>query len=211
MQLFCRGVKMTKLPSLLETIKSCKICAAELPLGPNPVLHVGRGSAQILIIGQAPGTKVHKTGIPWNDPSGDRLRQWLGLSREEFYNSRKIAIMPMGFCYPGKGDGGDLPPRPACAKRWHAQILRALPNIKLTLLIGQYAQAYYLGDRRKATLAETVKAWREYSREGYWPLVHPSPRNRLWLRKNPWFEEETVKFLRKKVAEILGSTSAPHL
>lgn len=193
---------MATLPALLKDIRGCTLCS-DLPLGPNPVLRVGYPAARLMIIGQAPGTKVQATGIPWNDPSGDRLRLWLGLSREEFYDESKIAIMPMGFCYPGRSKSGDLPPRPACAPHWHHQILRHLPNIKLTLLIGQYAQAHYLGTRRKGTLTDTIRAWRVYIDDGFLPLVHPSPRNGIWLRRNPWFEAEIVPVLRDKVAKIL--------
>src|SRR3984885_9676425 len=151
----------TALDNLLAEIRACMACAGQLPLGPNPVLHLGP-KARLMIIGQAPGTRVHKTGIPWNDPSGDNLRNWLSLDRETFYDTNHIAIMPMGFCYPGKGKSGDLPPRPECAPLWHDKIRAHLPNINLTLLIGQYAQAHYLGKNRKKTLTETVRAWREY-------------------------------------------------
>jgi uracil-DNA glycosylase len=139
---------------------------------------------------------------PWNDPSGDRLRNWLGLTPEQFYDPRKVAILPMGFCYPGKAVSGDNPPRPECAPRWHEQLNAHLPNIALTLLIGRYAQASYLGSRRKATLGETVRAWTEYLRLGYLPLAHPSPRNQPWLEKNPWFEEELVRELRSVVRTL---------
>jgi uracil-DNA glycosylase len=149
-------------------------------------------SARLRIVGQAPGRTVHETGIPWNDPSGDRLRNWLGLTPEQFYDPRKVAILPMGFCYPGKAVSGDNPPRPECAPRWHEKLNADLPNIALTLLIGLYAQASYLGSRRKAKLGETVRAWSEYLPLGYLPLAHPSPRNQPWLAKNPWFEEELV-------------------
>jgi uracil-DNA glycosylase len=193
------------LVELLTQIRHCRDCAPHLPLGPNPVLRASNPAACILIIGQAPGTKVHNTGIPWNDPSGDRLRQWMGLTAEQFYDESKIAIMPMGFCYPGKGKSGDLPPRPECAPLWHDKVLAHLPNIRLTLLIGQYAQARYLGARRKATLTETVKAWRDFADEGFLPLVHPSPRNRLWLSKNPWFEAELAPKLREQIARLLPS------
>ncbi|MGB4100752.1 MAG: uracil-DNA glycosylase family protein [Alphaproteobacteria bacterium] len=191
------------LQALLKTISQCRECAAKLPYAPRPFLRAGSTKARLLIIGQAPGLKVHQTGIPWNDPSGDRLRLWLNLTPEQFYDESNVAIMPMGFCYPGKGTSGDLPPRPECAPLWHEKILHYLPNIKLTLLIGQYAQARYLADRRKATLTETVKAWREYTGDGYLPLVHPSPRNGIWLRKNPWFEKDIVPYLQKNVAVTL--------
>lgn len=191
-----------KLDKLLKRIRACGECKTHLPFDPNPVVHVGP-KARLMIIGQAPGTRVHKTGIPWNDPSGDNLRNWLGLSREEFYDTNRIAIMPMGFCYPGKGKSGDLPPRPECAPLWHQKLYAQLPNIKLTLLIGQYAHAHYLGDRRQATLTETVRNWQAYRPLGYLPLVHPSPRNRLWLRRNPWFEKEVVPALKREIRRIL--------
>lgn len=160
-------------------------------------MRVSDPAARILIIGQAPGRRVHATGIPWNDPSGDRLRDWLGVSRDEFYDRSRFAIMPMGFCYPGKGKGGDLPPRPECAPAWHKQVLAQLPNIRLTLLIGQYAQAHYLPAGRKASLGDTIKNWRSFLSAGYLPLVHPSPRNRRWLRDHPWFEAEVVPAMRE--------------
>ncbi len=154
------------------------------------------------IVGQAPGRKVHETGIPWNDPSGDRLRHWLGLTPKQFYDPRRVAIIPMGFCYPGKAASGDKPPRPECAPRWHGKLNACLPDIALTLLIGQYAQDYYLGDRRKATLSDTVKGWKEYLPLGYLPLAHPSPRNQPWLVRNPWFEEELVPELQTVIQAL---------
>jgi uracil-DNA glycosylase len=183
---------------LLCEIRCCKVCAAQLPLGPRPIIRA-EASAKILIVGQAPGTKVHASGIPWDDQSGKRLRSWLGLSQEVFYDESKIAIVPMGFCYPGKGKSGDLPPRPECAPLWHHQLLNLLPNIKLTILIGQYAQERYLFDRRKTSLTETVRSWRDYIDFGYMPLVHPSPRNGIWLHKNPWFEAEVLPYLKQMV------------
>ncbi|ESQ82157.1 hypothetical protein AEAC466_18650 [Asticcacaulis sp. AC466] len=155
-------------------------------------------------MGQAPGTKVHVSGTPWDDASGKRLRDWLGVTPDQFYDPTQFAIVPMGFCYPGRGQGGDNPPRPECAPLWHDRVLAELPNIKLTLLIGTYAQTRYLGDQRKSTLGDTVCAWRDYVAEGYLPLVHPSPRNGIWLRKNPWFEAEVVPYLRAHVARVLG-------
>jgi uracil-DNA glycosylase len=155
-------------------------------------------SAEIMIVGQAPGTRVHATGIPWNDPSGDRLRSWMGVDKETFYNPARFAILPMGFCYPGKGKSGDLPPRPECAKAWREKLHAELPNIRFTLLIGQYAQAYYLGNKRKKTLTETVKHWQDYLPE-FLPLPHPSPRNYYWLKKNSWFEEEVVPALQQTI------------
>lgn len=154
-----------------------------------------------MIVGQAPGRKVQETGIPWNDPSGDRLRDWLQLTKEEFYDESRIAIVPAGFCYPGKGKSGDLPPRPECAPLWHPPLRAALPKITLTLLVGSYAQEYYLGERRKETLSDTVRAYAEYLPE-YLPLPHPSPRNRLWLRQRPWFEKEVLPVLRQHISAL---------
>ncbi len=188
------------LRTLLAEVRACRACEKVLPLGPRPVLRASP-TARLLIVGQAPGTKVHATGIPWNDPSGDRLRQWLGVSRETFYDEALIAIIPMGFCYPGRGKGGDLPPRPECAELWLERLLAFLPEIRLTLLIGQYAQAHYLKDRRRETLSGTVKAWRDYQPE-YLPLPHPSPRNRRWLRDRPWFEQEVVPELKMRIREL---------
>jgi uracil-DNA glycosylase len=159
--------------------------------------------AKVLIVGQAPGTRVHATGIPWNDPSGDRLRDWLAVDRETFYDERRFAIIPTGLCYPGRGRTGDLPPRPECAPLWHPRLRALLPRVELTLLIGQYAQAYYLGPRRRATLTETVHAWREYL-PGFLPLPHPSPRNTRWLRVNPWFASEVLPELRRRVQALSG-------
>lgn len=193
---------MAELESLLEQIRACKICEAHLPLGPNPVLTAST-NAKLLIVGQAPGTKVHETGIPWNDQSGKRLRKWLDISPEDFYDTSKVAIIPMGFCYPGKGKGGDLPPRPECAQHWHQQLLALLPNIKLTLLVGRYAQNYFLGDSAKATLTETVSNWPEYL-PAYLPMPHPSPVNHFWLRKNPWFEADTVPALQATIHDLFS-------
>ena len=145
---------------------------------------------------------MHETGIPWDDPSGIRLRNWLGLTPAQFYDPQKVAIVPMGFCYPGKGASGDKPPRPECAHLWHEQLIAHLPNIALTLLIGRYAQAYYLGNRRKAKLGDTVEAWKEYLPLGYLPLPHPSPRNQPWIVKNPWFEEELVLVLQNAIQSL---------
>ncbi len=186
----------------IHQIKDCKICEKYLPLGANPVFSI-HPKSKILIIGQAPGTRVHATGIPWNDPSGDNLRNWLGMEKEVFYDPEIVGIMPMGFCYPGRGKGGDLPPRPECAPKWYASLLDWMPNVQLTLLIGAYAQKYYLGASRKKTLTETVKSFEAYSPDLF-PLVHPSPRNRLWMRNNTWFESEVVPQLRKRVCQILG-------
>ena len=190
------------LEELLRDVRACRLCEAQLPLGPRPVVRMER-SARLLIVGQAPGTKVHETGIPWNDPSGDRLRDWLQLDRETFYDASRIAIMPMGFCYPGREErGGDKPPRPECAPAWHAPLLAALPEVELTLLVGLYAQGRYLGKRRKANLTETVRAWRDYL-PGQFALPHPSWRNTAWLRRNPWFEAELLPELRARVRALL--------
>ena len=189
------------LADLLREVHACTFCE-NLPLGPRPILSA-KSSAKILIIGQAPGTKVHASGIPWNDPSGDRLRKWMGLDAEQFYNAKQVAIMPMGFCYPGRGASGDLPPRPECAPKWHDKILEQLPQVELILLIGQYAQAYYLNDKYK-TLTERVKNWQKFSSEGYFPLVHPSPRNQRWLKNNPWFEQEIIPVLQTQTRGLLG-------
>lgn len=179
---------------LLKEIRSCTVCKEHLPLGPRPVVTASKTS-KIVIIGQAPGTAVHKSGIPWDDPSGKRLREWMGISDELFYDESKIAIIPMGFCYPGRGKSGDLPPRPECAPLWHQPLFNMMEEVKLTLLIGQYAQKYYLQKNVKRTLTETVNNFAEYL-PAYFPLPHPSPRNNIWLKKNPWFQEEIVATLK---------------
>lgn len=191
------------LEALLKEIRACTVCAAHLPFEPRPVVRAHE-SARLVITGQAPGTRVHETGIPWNDASGNRLREWMGITREVFYDEHQVASIPMGFCYPGKGKSGDLPPRPECAPLWHERLRAQLPNVRLTLLIGQYAQVYYLGKRRKATLTETVQAWQEYLPSGYLPIVHPSPRNDIWLKKNPWFETDIIPELRRICKETLA-------
>ncbi len=189
------------LEHLLTEIRACRICEAHLPLGPRPVLRARR-SCRILIVGQAPGTKVHESGVPWDDASGDRLRDWLGLDREQFYDGRLIAIVPMGFCYPGRLErGGDLPPRPECAPAWHGQLRAQLPDIELTLLAGMYAQAHYLGPRRERNLTETVRAWRRFAPD-LMPLPHPSWRTAGWQKKNPWFDAELLPVLRRRVRQI---------
>ncbi len=189
------------LPQLLKDIRACVNCAEFLPAGPRPIVQA-HSLARLCIVGQAPGRKVHETGIPWNDPSGDRLRKWLGLTSAQFYDPHKVAIVPMGFCYPGKAASGDKPPRPECAPLWHEALNARMPNISLSLLIGSYAQAYYLGQRRKKTLTDTVKAWQEYLPLGYLPLAHPSPRNQPWLVKNPWFEQELVRELQNIIRSL---------
>ncbi|HTA65437.1 MAG TPA: uracil-DNA glycosylase family protein [Xanthomonadaceae bacterium] len=195
-----------KLETLLKRVRACRLCESHLPLGANPILRAG-ATARLLIVGQAPGTKVHATGIPWNDASGNRLRDWLGMDRETFYDEMVVAIVPMGFCYPGRGKGGDLPPRPECAPTWHPKILPLLPDVRLVLLIGSYAQAAFLGDARRETLTDTVRAAKDYLPR-YVPLPHPSPRNQMWLRRNPWFDETIVPLLRRQVAKALVDGSA---
>lgn len=190
-----------KFEHLINEIKACNICLADLPLGPNPVFQAGK-QAKVLIAGQAPGIRVHKSSIPFNDPSGDRLREWLGVDRDTFYDPSKFAIIPMGFCYPGTGERGDLPPRPECSKHWRSRLLETMPNIELTLAIGQYAHKYHLPSGRKKNLTETVKAWEEYAPRVF-PLPHPSPRNNIWLKKNPWFVEEVIPTLQHLVSELI--------
>ncbi len=195
---------MSTLEALLREVRACTACAEYLPLGPNPVLRA-RPTARILIVGQAPGTRVHHTGIPWNDPSGDRLRDWLQFDRALFYNSARIAIIPMGFCYPGKGASGDLPPRPECAPLWHQRLLAELPELQLKLLVGKYAQDYYLGTRHQS-LAATVGQFEQYLPD-FFPLPHPSPRNIRWFRNHPWFEAETLPVLRTRINAIIGRSA----
>lgn len=184
---------------LFAEVRRCSHCAAHLPLGPRPVLQVGRES-RILIAGQAPGRRVHHTGVPFDDPSGDRLRTWLGVTREQFYDATKFAILPMGFCFPGTGRSGDNPPRPECAPLWRDRLLAQLPNVRLTLLVGRYAQAWHLGDRF-ASLTAAVEEWRDHW-PGLLPLPHPSPRNQAWLKRHPWFEAEVLPVLRERVREL---------
>ena len=190
-----------KLDNLLSEIRQCRICEDYLPLGPNPVV-VANKSARVLIIGQAPGTKVHESGIPWNDPSGDKLREWLQIDRTTFYDEKKIAIVPMGFCYPGRGKSGDLPPRPECAPKWHDVILKELPNVKIIILAGSYAINYYLGKGKSKSISERIREYDIVANE-FIPLVHPSPRNRLWLRNNEWFEKDYIPNVAKRVSDLL--------
>ena len=185
---------------LTQSVRQCRICEKSLPLGPRPVLQV-HPRAKILIAGQAPGRRVHEHGIPFDDPSGDRLREWLGVTREVFYDETKIAILPMGFCYPGTGKSGDLPPRPECAETWRQRLLDGLQQIKLTLVIGQYAQRWHL-QHRHANLTETVRAWQEYGPHVI-PLPHPSPRNNIWIKKNPWFYKDLLPSLKVLTQEVL--------
>ena len=186
---------------LLAEIKACTVCAKFLPNKPHPVMQAGMRS-KILIIGQAPGTKVDACGTAWADASGNELRRWLGVTPEQFYDTNLFALMPMGFCYPGKGTSGDLPPRPEFAPLWHPTLLSKMNEVKLTLLIGQYSQKYYLREASKLTLTETVKNFADYL-PTYFPLVHPSPRNRFWMNKNPWFEKEALPVLRRLVKKSL--------
>lgn len=186
---------------LLQSIRNCRVCETHLPYAPKPIVRL-HADARILLIGQAPGTKVHATGIPWNDQSGDKLRTWLGIGRETFYNEKLFAIMPMGFCYPGKGKSGDLPPRHECAPLWHVRVRSMLPNLRLILLIGSYAVRHYLPESAKLQVRELVlKA--DFKRAVYLPLVHPSPRNKLWLKQNPWFEADVVPQLRRRLSDSL--------
>ena len=186
--------------ALLAEVRRCRICADRLPLGPRPVLQL-HPAARILVASQAPGRKVHETGVPFSDASGERLRGWPGLTRDEFYNPRLVAIVPMGLCYPGRGTSGDLPPRPECAPKWRAPLLASLGRLELTLAIGQYAIAWHLPDER-GTLTQVVRGWREFWPQVV-PLPHPSPRNNGWLAQNSWFERELVPQLRQRVAQIL--------
>lgn len=206
---------------LLQSIRDCRVCASHLPYAPNPIVRL-HADARILLIGQAPGTKVHATGIPWNDQSGDKLRAWLGVDRDTFYNEKLFAIMPMGFCYPGKGSSsdlavahggaranrrhgwrsGDLPPRHECAPLWHLRVRSMLPNLRLTLLIGSYAVRHCLPHSAKLQVRDVLlKA--DFKRAVYLPLVHPSPRNKLWLKQNPWFEADVVPQLKRRISDYL--------
>ena len=183
-----------------QKIRQCTLCEPTLPLGANPMIK-GNKTAKILIAGQAPGIKVHQSSIPFNDASGVRLREWMGVDEQVFYDEDIVAIVPMGFCYPGKGKSGDLPPRVECAKTWHKQLLSLLPNIELTLAIGQYAQHYHLKQQMKGNLTETVKAWRDYA-PAVLPLPHPSPRNNIWLKRNSWFESDVLPYLKSRIKEF---------
>ena len=185
---------------ILESVRACTLCS-DLPLGPNPIFQL-HPDAKILIAGQAPGKRTHHKNIPFDDPSGDRLRGWMGIDRDTFYNESKISILPMAFCYPGTGKSGDLPPPPQCADQWRHQLLKLLPNIELTLVIGKYALDWHLGNQQAQTLTETVNQW-----QNYWPhtlpMPHPSPRNNRWLKNNPWFAEEILPMLKSRVASLL--------
>lgn len=189
--------------AVLDEVRACRHCESHLPLGPRPVVRM-RPSARLLIIGQAPGTKVHESGLPWNDRSGDVLRGWLGMDRDTFYDAARIAIMPMGFCYPGRDPkGGDNPPRPECAPLWHRRLRALLPDIRLTLLVGQYSQTHYLNGLRQKTMTETVRHFRDYLPDGFFPLPHPSWRNMAWQKRNPWFAVDVLPELRRAVQTAL--------
>jgi len=185
---------MTELDALMARMAACRVCEGKIP-EPNPVFRLS-AAAPLIVIGQAPGTKVHATGIPWNDPSGDRLREWMGVDRGRFYDPSRTALLGMGLCYPGRGSGGDLPPRPECAPLWHPPVWEHLKRVDLVLLVGSYAHWYYL--KGTGPVAETVKNWKNYGPR-FFPIVHPSPRNRRWLTNNPWFEDEVVPVLRERI------------
>lgn len=191
-----------EMKKLLSQIHKCTLCEPHLPLGANPVLRASKNS-RIVIVGQAPGIKVHRSGVPWDDASGKQLRKWLDVSPDSFYDADQFAIIPMGFCYPGKGKSGDLPPRKECAPQWHPALFEHMADVRLVLLIGMYAQKYYLAGRAKKTLTATVRSYHEYLPE-YFVLPHPSPRNRFWLVKNPWFEADVLPLLKAAVADILA-------
>ncbi len=187
------------LAALLAKVRACSACAGALPLGPRPILQLST-SATILVASQAPGLKVHQTGVPFSDVSGDRLREWMGLSADEFHDEKRIAILPMGFCYPGRAGGGDAPPRPECAHLWRDQLLQSLPHVRLTLLVGSYAQQHVLGP---GALAPRVRNFRDYLPDSF-PLPHPSWRSRMWEEKNPWFAEDVLPALRSAIERALS-------
>lgn len=189
------------LSALLRDVRACTVCEAHLVDGVRPIVQIAAG-ARILIAGQAPGRRVHESGVPFDDPSGDRLREWMGVSREVFYDAAQVAILPMGFCYPGTGKSGDLAPRPECAETWRDALMEQLDSVKLTLVIGQYAMGWHLGGP-KAPLTQTVRAWKDH-RPATLPLPHPSPRNNIWLKKNPWFTSEVLPYLRRRVRAVLA-------
>ena len=190
------------LDALLLRVRACRNCEAYLPLGPRPVLQAS-ASARILIVGQAPGAKVHASGVPWSDKSGERLRDWMGIDALTFYDAARIAIVPMGLCYPGRGTSGDLPPRRECSPLWHDRLLEQMPRIELTLLVGGYAQAHYLRDAGHASVSMTTRDWRTHAPR-ILPLPHPSPRNVAWFKANAWFEGELLPVLRRRVRRLVG-------
>jgi len=193
---------MTDINTMLSRVRACQICKDLLPHGIRPVVQASKKS-KILIAGQAPGSKVHASGVPFDDASGNRLRDWMGVSSAIFYDPAKVAILPMGFCYPGTGKSGDMPPRAECAPAWRRSLLDFMPDIELTLVIGTYAAKWHLGEHQKKSLTETVRCWRNYVDEGVLPLPHPSPRNNIWLKKNPWFEAEVLPVVKLKVRALL--------
>ena len=192
----------TTLPELIHAVRQCTLCEAHLPSPPRPIIQV-HPNARILIAGQAPGSKVRASGIPFDDASGDRLREWMGVVKDTFYDERQIAILPMGFCYPGTSQSGDLPPRKECAPQWRSQLLAHLPHIELCLVIGQYAMAWHLPESKARNVTEHVKHWQQH-----WPTVlplpHPSPRNNIWLKQNPWFNDDVLPALKERIAQLLG-------
>jgi uracil-DNA glycosylase len=190
------------LDALLAAVRGCRACEAHLPLGPRPVLQAS-ASARLLVVGQAPGRRVHESGVPWDDASGERLRAWMGIDRGAFYDAAQVAIIPMAYCYPGRGADGDLPPRRECADLWLSHLLAKLPRIESTLLIGGYAQHRFLGAHRKPSLTETTRAWREYAPR-FMPLPHPSPRNQPWFKRHSWFERDVLPALRLRVQGLLA-------
>jgi uracil-DNA glycosylase len=202
-----RTLDAERCETLLRQVRACRLCASQLSTEPRPILQLDP-RARILVAGQAPGARAHASGVPFDDPSGDRLRGWMGVSRDVFYDPLRIAILPMGFCYPGRGRSGDLPPRPECAPVWRDRLLATLKDVRLTLVIGAYAQAFHLPEGSRRSVTESVRAWRDQ-----WPAVlalpHPSPRNDLWLRRNPWFETDVLPVLRKRIAALgPGAASA---
>jgi uracil-DNA glycosylase len=190
---------LASVAALLKEIRACTVCAKALKAGPRPVVQFGPGS-RIVIIGQAPGARVHESGVPWNDDSGKRLREWTGLTEADFYDPAKVALVPMGFCYPGTGTSGDLPPRPECAPLWHERVLTGLKGRQLTLLVGSYAQAHYLNERQ--TMTDAVKDFAGHG-AGIFPLPHPSWRSGIWMKRNPWFEHDVLPALRAAVRKVL--------
>ena len=202
-----KTLESESLEKLLLEISACRVCRAHLPLGPRPIVQLAE-TASLLIMSQAPGRKAHQTGIPWNDASGERLRDWIGLDRATFYDETKVAIIPMAFCYPGAGQGSaDKPPRPECAPLWHERVLRHLPNLQMTLLVGHHAQRHYFGPSWKYSMTETVKAFSDYGRDVF-PLPHPSWRSTIWMRKHPWFEKSVIPELRRAVKNATADVNS---
>ncbi len=196
------GAQPKAMDALLTDIRACHACAAHLPLGPRPVVQASP-SARLLLVGQAPSLTVHHTGVPWDDKSGEQLRRWLGIDRATFYDATRVALMPMGYCYPGRGTSGDLPPRKECAALWHHRLLAQMPQVELTLLIGQYAQRQFLGNTARSGVTETVEAFADYAPR-FIPLPHPSPRNTGWFKHHPWFESDVLPVLRERVKQALA-------